>query len=95
MNAVRPNQDITLDTLAVVQDGGGSRRIHINNMAAGLQNNRHAISRGRGGATLKLLVQVHAVDQVPRMLPHLVRLRQVNIPQQFICGVVLGDLQTC
>lgn len=44
MNTVSPNQDVTLHTLPVIEDGGGGRRARIDHMAAGLQDDRHAVS---------------------------------------------------
>lgn len=80
MYAVSTDQDITLHMLPILEDGSGRHRVCIDHAATGFQNHRHAFSRGRRGAALQLLVEMHAVDQVPGVLPELIRLRQVNIP---------------
>ena len=80
MYAVSTNQDIAVHTLAVFQNGSGRRSVNVDNTAASFQNHRHAFSRGRSSAALELLVEVHTVDQLPGMLPELIRLRQVDVP---------------
>lgn len=80
MYAVCTDQDITLHMLPIFEDGSGGHRVRIGHAAAGSQNHRHAFSRGRRGAALQLLVETHTVDQVPGVLPELIRLRQVNVP---------------
>ena len=92
MDAVSTEQDMPLYTLPVFQNGSGRRRVHVDNTTASLQNHRHAFARRRSGAPLELLVKVHAVDQVPGVLPDLIRLRQVNVPEQRILCVILGNL---
>ena len=93
MDAVSTEQDMPLYTLPVFQNGSGRRRVHVDNTTASLQNHRHAFARWRSGAPLELLVKVHAVDQVPGVLPELIRLRQVNVTEQLILCVILGNLR--
>ena len=92
MDAISTEQDIPLYTLPVFQNGSGRRSVHVDNTTAGPQNHRHAFARWRSGAPLNFLVKVHTVDQVPGGLPELIRLRQVNVPEQLILCVILGNL---
>jgi hypothetical protein len=92
MNTISANQHISLNRLARLQHRSCRGRIHRRNAAGRPQLDRRPIAVGRERPPLELLVQAHPVHQVPRVLPLLVGLGQVGIPQDVVVGIVLGDL---